>query len=192
MSREHKVVLVGEASVGKTALSARFRTQTFQDTESTIGCANAKVDVDVDGKTVVLDLWDTAGQERFRSLTPIYFQGAEAAVFVYDVTNAQSAQGLESFYAIFQQRAQENCTIVIVGNKVDLESQRRVQTSEGEDLAKKYQAQFFFETSAKTGHAVDTLFTQIAQAVSKTQGNQPDVTTVTDIDPKRAHGKRCC
>ena len=192
MPPTYKVVLVGEASVGKTTLSTRFRTQTFQETESTIGCANAKVDVDVDGQTVTLDIWDTAGQERFRSLTPIYFQGADAAVFVYDVTNPQTVQGLESFYSIFNQRAQDNCVIAIVGNKSDLESQRRVTTDQGESTCQKYQGNIFVETSAKTGHGVDTLFTEIAATIVRTRDSAPEVTTVKEISGHEGQTKRCC
>jgi small GTP-binding protein len=74
-----------------------------------------------------LQLWDTAGQERYRSLAPMYYRGASAAVVVFDVTNRDSFEGAKSWVKELQRRGDPNCVIALAGNKADIREKRAVE-----------------------------------------------------------------
>ena len=103
----------------------------------------------IDGKRVKVQIWDTAGQERFRNITQNYYRKAQGTLLVYDVTNRESFKSVDGWMTTIQQHAGDSINKILVGNKLDCEAQRVVQTHEGEALSKKYNIKFF-ETSAKT------------------------------------------
>jgi small GTP-binding protein len=159
-----KIVLLGEAAVGKSSLAARFVRDEFQgNQESTIGAAFLSHAVTTPKGTVKFEIWDTAGQERYRSLAPMYYRGALAAIVVYDITSADSLKRSKSWITELK-RGNENVIIALLGNKCDLDSSRAVPVSEGEATAAEEES-MFFETSAKTGQNVDVVFQKVADKV---------------------------
>lgn len=115
-----KIVLLGEGRVGKTSLLSRYVRHAFNEREaSTQNASYLEKRVAVDGRQVVLSIWDTAGQERFHSLAPIYYRGADGALLVYDVTDAESFRRMAQWE---RELRAAGCSpaIVIAGNKVDL------------------------------------------------------------------------
>lgn len=171
-----KVILLGNIDVGKTSTILRFADGTFE--EKIRGEIDQKSkDLVVDGKTARIIITDTAGQERFRTLTSSYYRNADAIVVTYDITNRESFEDVDGHIAEgtrYSQRSQK----FIVANKLDLDAERVVSADEGDALAKKYGDVPFFETSAKTGQGIDTLFVSIArdliasQAGSKSGGSE--------------------
>jgi len=172
-----KLVLLGEAAVGKSSLVLRFVNNEFSENkEPTIGAAflTQKCRLE-DNKVIKFEIWDTAGQERFHSLAPMYYRNAQAAVVVYDVTKAASLDKAKSWVKELQRQANPNIVIALAGNKIDLvEPQedsevlsnifREVPTEE----AKAYALEaglLFFETSAKKGEGVVNVFTEIAKKI---------------------------
>ncbi|KAJ2603529.1 Vacuolar protein sorting-associated protein 21 [Coemansia sp. RSA 1722] len=118
-----KVVLLGEAAVGKSSLVLRFVNDEFQENkEPTIGAAFLTQKVRLDDTVLKLDIWDTAGQERFHSLAPMYYRNAQAAVVVYDITRSSSLERAKSWIKELQRQANPNIVIALVGNKLDLAS----------------------------------------------------------------------
>ncbi|KAJ2004324.1 Vacuolar protein sorting-associated protein 21 [Coemansia thaxteri] len=116
-----KVVLLGEAAVGKSSLVLRFVNDEFQENkEPTIGAAFLTQKVRLDDSVLKLDIWDTAGQERFHSLAPMYYRNAQAAVVVYDITRSSSLDRAKSWIKELQRQANPNIVIALVGNKLDL------------------------------------------------------------------------
>lgn len=90
----YKLVLLGDASVGKSCLVVRFcRGEFYEYQEPTIGAAFMTQTVNLKDVNIKFEIWDTAGQERYRSLAPMYYRGAAAAVVVYDITSADSFAG---------------------------------------------------------------------------------------------------
>ncbi len=86
-----KVVVLGEARVGKTSLTLRYVQNVFNEgQESTNDAACLEKVVEIDGHNLKLMIWDTAGQERYRALNPVYYRGAEGALVVYDLTDIES------------------------------------------------------------------------------------------------------
>ncbi|KAG8952771.1 hypothetical protein FRC04_003694 [Tulasnella sp. 424] len=131
---EAKVVVMGSAGVGKTSLVQRYTTNTFSSTKiaATAGASFHVKKTIVNGVPVRLQLWDTAGQERFRSLAPMYYRGAHAAVLVYDITNPSSFEDirvwLEELKKNIPPESENDMIIYIVGTKVDLAPKQRKVT----------------------------------------------------------------
>eukprot|EP01138_Halocafeteria_seosinensis_P005349 gb/GECG01005468.1/.p1 GENE.gb/GECG01005468.1/~~gb/GECG01005468.1/.p1 ORF type:complete len:180 (+),score=20.44 gb/GECG01005468.1/:1-540(+) len=124
-----KLVLLGNTSVGKSCLVVQFvRKEWYDYQEPTIGAAFLQQSVTLDDVTVKYEIWDTAGQERYRSLAPMYYRGAGAAIVVYDITNKESFDGAKSWITELQRRGDKNCIIALAGNKSDMAEEREVHT----------------------------------------------------------------
>lgn len=118
-----KLVLLGEAAVGKSSLVLRFVQNDFnENTSPTIGAAFLTQKCRLENRIVKFEIWDTAGQERFHSLAPMYYRNAAAAVVVYDITKAASFEKAKAWVKELQRQANPNIIIALVGNKLDLVS----------------------------------------------------------------------
>ncbi|OJD32149.1 vacuolar protein sorting-associated protein 21 [Diplodia corticola] len=116
-----KLVLLGEAAVGKSSLVMRFVNNDFQENkEPTIGAAFLTQKCNLPTRTIKFEIWDTAGQERFASLAPMYYRNAQAALVVYDITKASSLTKAQHWVAELQRQASPGIVIALVGNKADL------------------------------------------------------------------------
>ncbi|GAA5992045.1 hypothetical protein JCM10908_000714 [Rhodotorula pacifica] len=116
-----KLVLLGESAVGKSSVVLRFCQNDFQpNKEPTIGAAFLTQRCRLEDKVIKFEIWDTAGQERFRSLSPMYYRNAQAAVVVFDVTKAASLEQAKTWVKELQRQANPNIVIALAGNKVDL------------------------------------------------------------------------
>ncbi|KAJ3254779.1 Ras- protein Rab-6B [Boothiomyces macroporosus] len=158
---KYKTVLLGEISVGKTSLISRLMYDKFDDSyQATIGIDHFIKTMYLGDTTIKLQLWDTAGQERFRSLIPTFIRNSRVAIVVYDITNRSSFTKVNSWVRDVRNECGEDIKVVIIGNKVDMDSSRKVWPEEGEELATKLNA-IFMETSAKTGSNVQAMFKKI-------------------------------
>lgn len=187
-----KLVLLGEAAVGKSSLVLRFVNNDFQENkEPTIGAAFLTQKCNLPTRTIKFEIWDTAGQERFASLAPMYYRNAQAALVVYDLTKPTSLIKAKHWVAELQRQASPGIVIALVGNKLDLTNDasgesgaggeaaaggddaddsgdaRKVSTEEAKAYAEE-EGLLFFETSAKTGTNVTEVFTAIANAIPET------------------------
>ncbi|KAI9679737.1 MAG: hypothetical protein M1817_004751 [Caeruleum heppii] len=116
-----KLVLLGEAAVGKSSLVLRFVNDDFQENkEPTIGAAFLTQKCNLPSRTIKFEIWDTAGQERFASLAPMYYRNAQSALVVYDLTKPTSLTKAKHWVAELQRQASPGIVIALVGNKLDL------------------------------------------------------------------------
>ncbi|EPQ27489.1 uncharacterized protein PFL1_05027 [Pseudozyma flocculosa PF-1] len=116
-----KLVLLGEAAVGKSSVVLRFVQNDFQENkEPTIGAAFLTQKCRLEDRLIKFEIWDTAGQERFHSLAPMYYRNAQASAVIYDVTKASSFEKAKSWVKELQRQANPNIVIALVGNKIDL------------------------------------------------------------------------
>lgn len=167
-SLKHKLVLLGDQSVGKTSIITRFIYDTFdQQYQATIGIDFFSKNIVLDGRTTRLHLWDTAGQERFRSLIPNYIRNSACAVVVYDVTQRATFVSSFSWIDSVREVRGEDVLVFLVGNKSDLgdPERREVSVEEAEQRAKACGA-LFMEVSAKNGRNIQRLFKAVVQALA--------------------------
>ncbi|KAG7155642.1 Ras-related protein Rab-30-like [Homarus americanus] len=152
-----KVVLIGNAGVGKTCLVRRF-TQ--------------------------LQIWDTAGQERFRSITQSYYRSAHALILVYDISSQPTFDCLPDWLREIEQYASCKVLRVLVGNKTDRED-RELPTHVGEEFAHRHNM-YFIETSAKEADNVEKLFIEIAKELTQLvrSGHFDKDSKVGDLSPQ--------
>jgi small GTP-binding protein len=168
---QFKVVLLGESAVGKSSLVLRFVKREFHEfQESTIGAAFLTQTIQIDDTTVKFEIWDTAGQERYHSLAPMYYRGAQAALIVYDITSKDSFLKAQNWVRELQRQASSNIVIALVGNKLDLASNRAVDHNEAKMFADENNL-LFMETSAKTAVNVAEVFTAIATKLPKNEND---------------------
>jgi Ras-related protein Rab-2A len=170
-----KFIIVGNSAVGKSCLLLRFDEDRFQPIHDvTVGVTFSVKMVKIDGQDVKVQIWDTAGQEIFRSITRSYYRDSACAIIVYDITDRNSFEKIDDWIRDVRNLAPPDCLLVLFGNKLDLDKQRAIATSQGQDLADRH-GLLFFETSASTGENVATAFGECVQAVygrAKTSGMQ--------------------
>jgi Ras-related protein Rab-5C len=128
-----------------------------------IGASYTPKTVTVESVTVRLQIWDIGGQEKYRAMTPMYFHSARVGVVVYSVTDRDSFVAADEWITSLKENAESDVLIYLVGNKVDMESERAVSPEEGNAKAVEYNAEFM-EASAKTGFGVHDLFAAIPRA----------------------------
>ncbi|KAG9134598.1 hypothetical protein Leryth_000920 [Lithospermum erythrorhizon] len=155
-----KILLIGDSGVGKSSLLVSFISSSVEDLSPTIG-VDFKIKLfTVGGKRLKLTIWDT---ERFRTLTTSYYRGAQGIILVYDVTRRDTFTNLSDIWAkeVELYSTNQDCVKILVGNKVDRESDRVVSREEGIALAKELGA-LFLECSARTRENVEQCFEELA------------------------------
>ncbi|XP_056370218.1 ras and EF-hand domain-containing protein isoform X2 [Oenanthe melanoleuca] len=200
--KAYKIVLAGDAAVGKSSFLMRLCKNEFQgNTSATLGVDFQMKRLIVDGEPTVLQLWDTAGQERFRSIAKSYFRRADGVLLLYDVTCEKSFINVREWVDMIEDATHENIPIMVVGNKADLrqdvteQGQKCVSINYGEKLAMTYNA-LFCETSAKDGSNIVEAVLHLAREVRKRSDNQDDTRSITSLAgtpvKKSALMKNCC
>eukprot|EP00092_Neocalanus_flemingeri_P068104 GFUD01083172.1.p1 GENE.GFUD01083172.1~~GFUD01083172.1.p1 ORF type:complete len:297 (-),score=107.85 GFUD01083172.1:40-930(-) len=162
-----KIVIIGDATCGKTSLMKRYVEDLFHcQTLTTIGVDFNVKTVVVDGSTIKLQIWDTAGQERFAPLGGLYYHGAHAVIIAYDVTSKKTFENVQKWNDKFDDKDTEdiNTVKVLVGCKSDLENMREISSDTGKTQAIQIGARWA-ETSSKTGNNVEMLFEEVAKAI---------------------------
>ncbi|WKY06907.1 hypothetical protein Q1695_006803 [Nippostrongylus brasiliensis] len=162
-----KVVLIGDSGVGKSNLLSRFARNSFNlESKSTIGVEFATRTVEIDGRLIKAQIWDTAGQERYRAITSAYYRGAVGALLVYDISKMQTLESCERWLQELRDFSNENVSVMLVGNKLDLRHFRAVPTDAALRFAEKHQIAFI-ETSALDSTNVNEAFTEILTHIYK-------------------------
>ncbi|XP_068647258.1 ras-related protein RABD1-like isoform X2 [Aristolochia californica] len=152
-----KLLLIGDSSVGKSCLLLRFADDSYVDSYiSTIGVDFKIRTVELDGKTIKLQIWDTAGQERFRTITSSYYRGAHGIIWLSEI----------------DRYASDSVCKLLVGNKCDLVDEKVVATQTAQAFADELGIPFL-ETSAKDSINVEEAFLTMAGEIKKRLGTQP-------------------
>ncbi|KAI9264560.1 ras-like GTP-binding protein RYL2 [Helicostylum pulchrum] len=195
---EAKVVILGSTGVGKTSVAVRYVQNSFSPNgKSTIGASFMTKKLSVNDCSVRLQIWDTAGQERFRAMAPMYYRGASAAILVYDITSEESFTEMISWMEELNKNMTDDLVIHVVGNKIDLEAQRKVSSSKVYDYCDQL-VQYVsgvHEVSAKDNIGIEDIFFDITQTLVKKRYNQDLYRTVSsDIchDNPTVEKSGCC
>jgi Ras-related protein Rab-2A len=152
-----KYIVIGDTAVGKSCLLLQFTDKRFRpDHDLTIGVEFGARFIQIEDKTVKLQIWDTAGQESFRSITRSYYRGATGALLVYDISRRDTFNHLSRWLDEARLNANPHMVIMLIGNKMDLDK-REVSFDEGARFAQE-NGLVFMETSAKTAQNVEEAF----------------------------------
>ncbi|KAK4379168.1 hypothetical protein RND71_001030 [Anisodus tanguticus] len=160
-----KVVVIGDSAVGKTQVLSRFAKNEFCfDSKSTIGVEFQTRTVSIQSKVIKAQIWDTAGQERYRAVTSAYYRGALGAMLVYDITKRQTFDHVARWVEELRAHADSSIVIMLIGNKADLVNSRAVPTEDAVEFAER-QGLFFSETSALSGHNVESAYFKLLEEI---------------------------
>ncbi|XP_011306729.1 ras-related protein Rab-1A, partial [Fopius arisanus] len=174
-----KLLLIGDSGVGKSCLLLRFADDTYTESYiSTIGVDFKIRTIDLDGKTIKLQIWDTAGQERFRTITSSYYRGAHGIIVVYDCTDQDSFNNVKQWLEEIDRYACDNVNKLLVGNKCDLTAKKVVDYEAAKEYANQLEIPFL-ETSAKNAMNVEQAFMTMAAEIKGRVGSSSD----TAVDP---------
>ena len=197
-----KLIIVGDSNVGKTNIMSKYIHNTFNYTsKSTIGVEFGTKIVKIDNKKIKAQIWDTAGQERYKSITSAYYKGAKGALIVYDITNKFTFESVDKWVQDLNSYGDKNLTLLLVGNKSDLEDKRQIMKEDGEEKAKSFNLGFI-ETSACSGDNIDQAFDIMLKEVLKKYVVENDINDEfeasggknIELDKKdnKTKKKKCC
>ena len=190
-----KLMIIGDSSVGKTNFIFQFtegRFSTFHVATVGFDYKSRIIKLPSNKKKVKLQIWDTAGQERYMALNKNLFQKVQGIILMYDLTNRDSFENLNSWLNLVTQNV-SNKIIMLVGNKLDLAEEKRIVTeTEGMMLAQENKI-LFSEASGSSGENVDKVFTDISEKIYSSimeEKNDKNDNIVISNDKKK--GKKCC
>ena len=161
-----KIVLIGNSGVGKTCISQRYITENKDidlEPNSTVGASYFQKFLDIDGKSISVDIWDTAGQEKYRGMGKMFYKEAYIVLFIYDITDKDSFKELqEVWYKELTENGEKNVVCAVVGNKSDLFLNEQVKEEEAREWAQQIGA-IYALVSAKTGDCINALFENVVR-----------------------------
>uniref|UniRef100_A0A0A9X3E1 Ras-related protein Rab-1A n=1 Tax=Lygus hesperus TaxID=30085 RepID=A0A0A9X3E1_LYGHE len=193
-----KLLLIGDSGVGKSCLLLRFADDTYSESYiSTIGVDFKIRTIDLDGKTIKLQIWDTAGQERFRTITSSYYRGAHGIIVVYDCTDQESFSNLKQWLEEIDRYACDSVNKLLVGNKSDLNTKKVVDYNTAKEYADHLKIPFI-ETSAKNALNVEQAFMTMAAEIKNrvgppsSAGDNSNNLKINESRPVESPKSGCC
>ena len=154
-----KIIVIGDSGVGKSCLTNRATTNLFEDTYSaTVGFEFLSFNVKINEKVVKLQIWDTCGQELYRSLITNFYRNSSLAIIVYAINSKDSFENIEMWLRELRTHSNPDAKVFLIGNKIDLENERKITREQGENFAKTNKLHLFLESSAKTGFNAKKVF----------------------------------
>jgi Ras-related protein Rab-6A len=159
-----KLIFIGDSSVGKSCLTTKAVKNEFEDYyQATVGFEFMTFNLKLNDKIIKFQIWDTCGQEIYKSLISNFYRNSSLAVLVYSIDNKESFNHIENWLNDLKSQANEDVRIFLVGNKADLEEERKVTKEEGEKYKLDYNLDLFMETSAKTGQNARNVLIEAAK-----------------------------
>ena len=158
-----KVIVLGDAGVGKSSLTNKATKNIFDDKyTATVGFEFFTFNIKINDKIVKLQIWDTCGQELYRSLITNFYRNSSLAIIVYAVNHKDSFNDVDMWLRELRTHSSPDVKVFLIGNKIDLESERQISTEEGQSFADRNNLSKFVEASAKTGINAQTTFINVA------------------------------
>ncbi|XP_065653947.1 uncharacterized protein LOC136071948 isoform X3 [Hydra vulgaris] len=197
--RMYKLVLVGNAAVGKSSFIIRLcKNKFYSSLNSTLGVDFQIKNLQLNGKIIALQLWDTAGQERFRSIAKSYFRKVDGVILMYDVTCESSFMDVRDWLESIKEGSSKTVPIIICGNKTDLRLDARrkgmpvVSQEQGQRLANDIGA-LFIETSAKEGTNITNTCLELTKQLIQNDEKRLSTTGMQlNKQPSQTKKNGCC
>ena len=196
-----KVVLVGDAGVGKTSIIERYINNKYDENQKTTLVSSytfKKIDIKKYNKSVSLDIWDTAGQEVYRSLSKNFYLNASIGILVYDISRKASFESIRDYwYEQLKTFGEEKMIFDVVGNKTDLFQREEVPENEARNFAKSINAGFHL-VSCKDCVGIKDLFEDCGRKyledndLTKEDSNKKNKNKIVLEKDKKSEKKKCC
>jgi Ras-related protein Rab-2A len=159
-----KIIVIGDSGVGKTCITNQATKLKFDDCyKATVGMEFYSLSVKLNKILIKLQIWDTCGQETYRSLITNFYRSSSLGVMVYAIDDLKSFNDLDFWMKEIKVNNSPDTKLILVGNKLDKNNERKVKFEEGKNYAKSNGFEDFFETSAKTGENVRKMFIKVAK-----------------------------
>jgi Ras-related protein Rab-11A len=199
-----KIILIGDSGVGKTNIMSKFlKNQFMEESKATIGVEFGSKLFNHEGHKIKAQIWDTAGQEKYKAITGAYYKGSKGALVVYDITQKKSFENIEKWVNDLKVAGDPKITIILIGNKSDLEDKRQVLKDQGEEKARSFGCAFL-ETSAYSGDNIEKAFNLMIKEIYEKfssdstgegefdSGSKGEDLKLDKTDDKNIKKKSCC
>ena len=200
-----KVILLGEAGVGKTSIIVRYTQNKFNPSQtSTFGAAYIIKDIERGNNKYKLYVWDTTGQEKYHSVTKLFVQNANIVILVYSINDINSFKALDYWRKTIKEMLGDNFILAIAGNKYDLinsmteeEEKALVPEEKVVEYAKENDSLFKLVSAKEDGVGINGLFDMVVDAyLNKNKGKNVNENDSIQIDRKKNrkkdNKKSCC
>ena len=202
-----KMIVIGDAGVGKSCLTSQASKGIFEESYSaTVGFEFLVFNVKLNEKVVKLQIWDTCGQELYRSLISSFYRNSSLAMMVYAINNKESFMHIESWLKEVKLQSNPDIKVFLIGNKSDLEEERKVTLEEAKTFKEEHGIHYFSEASAKNGINAKEVFIEAAKllylehlkykdsAFQKLGNDNKDVLIPVKVSKKKSNRKKggCC
>ena len=193
-----KILLIGDLGVGKSCVILRYVEGDFPgNIMSSIGVDFKTKQIELDDHSIKMQIWDTAGHEKFRTITTSYYKSAQAIIILYDITQKSSFDHIRNWITEIDKFGKQGVLKVIVGNKLDLENNRKISKEDAENLALKYGLKLW-EVSAKDNTNIEemfidtikTLLEKNSKIISESSSMGNNIKLNKNIKNKK--NKKCC
>ena len=198
-----KMIVIGDSGVGKSCLTTKAVKNKFEEFyQATIGFEFLTFNLKMNETVVKLQIWDTCGQEVYRSLISNFYRNSSLAVLLYAIDNRDSFINVDNWLKELKGQANPDVKIMIVGNKCDLEDERKVSIEEGKEFKEKNNLNYFMEASAKTGFNAKNVLIEAAKILYRdylvnknlydNDGDSIDNIKVKNMESITVKKKGCC
>ena len=195
-----KILLIGDLGVGKSCVILRYVEGDFPgNIMSSIGVDFKTKQIELDDHSIKMQIWDTAGHEKFRTITTSYYKSAQAIIILYDITQKSSFDHIRNWITEIDKFGKQGVLKVIVGNKLDLENNRKIKKEDAENLALKYGVKLW-EVSAKDNTNIEemfidtikTLLERNSKIINDIPGSSMNNNFFLNTNIKAKKKKKCC
>ena len=176
----YKIIIIGDTSVGKTALLSKYLKGVFPASPlATVATEFATKIIQIkEGGYIKARIWDTAGEEKYKSITYHHYKKSVGGLIVYDITKRSSFDNVKNWYKDLITLGEKGCIIALVGNKLDLVEKngrkREVSRNEAQAYAEENHM-LFFETSAYNGNNINDIFEELIQTIYTERRKIPEL-----------------
>ncbi|KAH0796039.1 small GTP-binding protein [Histomonas meleagridis] len=189
-ARSIKVVVIGDSAVGKTCIINIANTgEVGSKPNPTVGACFVVNKYTFGDTQIKLNIWDTAGQERYRSLAPMYYHDMNVAIVVYAIDSIESFRSVDQWVDGIHSEFEKMPKLYLIGNKTDLEENRKISNQDGYECAQRIGATFI-ETTTQQPEIIIELFKRIAEQAAQEQAHQPEQPKLVEI--KETEEKSSC
>ena len=165
----HKIILVGDSSVGKTSIINRLYFNEFSiNLNTTISPGMFRTNINLPNKEIPINVWDTAGQEQYSCMVPLYSRNAQGVLIIFDLSQQKSFESAKNWFESLKTTNDSQCQYLLCGNKEDLQTNFNILGAA--EWARENNIPFV-KVSAKSGFNVKEIFQTLIQMIEDNYKN---------------------